>query len=260
MIDHPEGTPLEVTLETARQMKQYLATRARGPQPAALRRQRRPLQLQRPRAPLLPAPLAPVGGPPGEPRAQGRARRAEPRHRQARAPGPRRDREAARRARQGRRDPARAARSWTRWWPRSTGRPRRCAATSRRHVRGLFETTDGVVDVHDSMEAERDRVAREPRPREGRAEGHPRDGRGRDARRPRRRPRRRPHRRPALARAGAGPRPALRRGPREPRAAARRCASTRRWAARSRSATSRTSSACPSRSRSSARTSSRSST
>ena len=26
MIDHPEGTPLEVTLETARRMKDYLAT------------------------------------------------------------------------------------------------------------------------------------------------------------------------------------------------------------------------------------------
>ncbi len=81
----------------------------RGQERPALRGQRRALQLQRPRPALLPAPLAPLGRPAGEPRAQARPRRPEPRHRQARAPGARRDREGARGEREGGGDPARAS-------------------------------------------------------------------------------------------------------------------------------------------------------
>ena len=36
MVDHPEGTPLEVTLETARQMKAVPRHRARGPKDVQL--------------------------------------------------------------------------------------------------------------------------------------------------------------------------------------------------------------------------------
>ena len=50
-----------------------------------LRRHGVALQLQRPGAPLLPAPRRRPGRPPGEPAPEGRAQRAEPRHRQARA-------------------------------------------------------------------------------------------------------------------------------------------------------------------------------
>ena len=130
----------------------------RGQERPALRGQRRALQLQRPRPPLLPAPLAPLGGPAGQPRAQARPRRPEPRHRQARASGPRRDREGARGERQGGGDPARARPSSTRWWRRSTVPPREVRQEVAKTVRGLFETTPGVVDVHDSMEADRERV------------------------------------------------------------------------------------------------------
>ena len=94
-------------------------------------------------------------------------------------------------------------------------------------MRGLFETTPGVVDVARLAGGGARARARERRPREGGPQGHPGRGRGGDARRAGRRARRRPDRRPGLARAGAGARPPLRRRPREPRAPARRSVSTR---------------------------------
>ena len=195
-----------------------------------------------------------VGRPAGEPRRQGRARRAEPRHRQARAPGPRRDREAARRAGQGGRDPARAARhghdGGRDLRPDAAGRGR----TWRRPVRGLFETTAGVVDVHDSMEAERDRVLVSLDREKAGLKGIPAaaavetlagPGAGRDVAR---------IDAPVLARAGAGARPPLGGRPGEPRAAPLAARRLARWAARSRSASWRASSRRPSRSPSCART------
>ena len=142
--------------------------------------------------------------------AQARPRRAEPRHRQARAPGARRDREAARGAasRWSRSRPGR--RSWTRWWPRSTARRRgraqrrgedACAASSRR--------PPGVVDVHDSMEAERDRVLVSLDREKAGLKGIPAAAAVETLAGPGRRPRRRPDRRARLARAGAGARPPL---------------------------------------------------
>ena len=58
LVDHDAGTPLEVTLETARRMGRALAARAGGVGRPDLRGHRGALQLQRPRAALLPAPLA----------------------------------------------------------------------------------------------------------------------------------------------------------------------------------------------------------
>ena len=69
-----------------------------GDQRPELRRRGVALQLQRPRAPLLPAPRAAPGGSAGEPAAEGGAVRAEPRHRQAGAGGARADRHGSRRA------------------------------------------------------------------------------------------------------------------------------------------------------------------
>ena len=71
LIDHPEGTPLEVTLETARQMKAYLAT-VPEVKNLQLYGQRRPLQLQRTRRVHYFLRRYPVPGrPAGEPLAQG---------------------------------------------------------------------------------------------------------------------------------------------------------------------------------------------
>ena len=88
-------------------------------------------------------------------------------------------------------------------------------------VRGLFETTPGVVDVARLDGGGARPRARQPRPGEGGPQGHPGGGRGRDAGRPRRGARRRPDRRAVLPRARAGAGAALGRGPREPRAAPR---------------------------------------
>ena len=92
LVDHAEGTPLEVTLETARQMSRHLATvpevedvqlYAGTAAPFNFNGLVRHYFLRR--APLradLQVNLA----------RQARARRAEPRHRQAAAPGAVRDR------------------------------------------------------------------------------------------------------------------------------------------------------------------------
>ena len=120
----------------------------RGARRPALRRQHRALQLQRPRPPLLPAALPAAGRPAGEPRR--RSTTAMPRattSRSACAPPSWRSREGARAQREGGRDPARAAGASTRWWRRSTVRPRRSGRRLARRVRGFFETTAGVVDV-----------------------------------------------------------------------------------------------------------------
>ena len=61
LIDHDAGTPLETTLETARLMNRALGHGARGGRRPDLRRHRGALQLQRPGAPLLPAPVARPG-------------------------------------------------------------------------------------------------------------------------------------------------------------------------------------------------------
>ena len=227
--------------------------RARGEGPPALRGQRRPLQLQRPRAPLLPAALAPVGRPAGEPLAEARPRRAEPRHRQARAPGPRRDREEAGRERQGGGDPARAAghgHDGGRDLRPDAGGPPRGGEDRPRPLRD-----DGRGRGRPRLDGGRAR----PRPRE------PRPGEGRASRASRRWPRSRrwPARAPAATSPGSTPPPRASRcrcgsASRPPTgraaSAASRCASTRRWAARSRSASSPASSASPSRSPSCART------
>ncbi len=157
LVDHPEGTPLEVTLETARQMLRYLATQ----------REVRNLQLYAGnaapynfnglvrhyflrRAPQW-ADLQVNLSPKGERSAQSHeiAKRVRPalveiaKRRGARVkvveipPGP----------------PVMDTMVAEIYGPTPTLREQVA-----RDVRRLFETTPGVVDVHDSMEAERDRV------------------------------------------------------------------------------------------------------
>jgi multidrug efflux pump subunit AcrB len=157
MIDHPEGTPLEVTLETARQMKRYLATvpevrnlqlYAGNAAPYNFNGLVRHYFLRRaPQWADLQVNLAPKG----ERDAQSHdiAKRVRPglveiaKRRGAHVkvveipPGP----------------PVMDTMVAEVYGP--TEVVRRDLAKS---VRGLFEATDGVVDVHDSMEAERDRV------------------------------------------------------------------------------------------------------
>ena len=113
---------------------------ARGDGRPDLRRHRRALQLQRPRAPLLPAPLALRGRPAGEPR---RARTsATPRATTSPSACGRRSsrsrRGAARGSRWSRSRPGR--RCSTRWWPRSTAR--------RRGARGRWRS-DGPRPLRD---------------------------------------------------------------------------------------------------------------
>ena len=157
MIDHPEGTPLEVTLETARQMRQYLATvpevrnlqlYAGNAAPYNFNGLVRHYFLRRsPQWADLQVNLAPKG----ERAAQSHdiAKRVRPalveiaKRRGAHVkvveipPGP----------------PVMDTIVAEVYGP--TEEVRRAVA---KQVRGLFEATDGVVDVHDSMEAERDRV------------------------------------------------------------------------------------------------------
>jgi multidrug efflux pump subunit AcrB len=157
LVDHPEGTPLEVTLETARLMKDYLATvpevkdlqlYAGNAAPFNFNGLVRHYFLRRsPQWADLQVNLSPKH----ERDAQSHeiAKRVRPalveiaRRRGARVkvveipPGP----------------PVMDTMVAEIYGP--TEATRREVATT---VRGLFETTPGMVDVHDSMEAERDRV------------------------------------------------------------------------------------------------------
>ncbi len=157
LVDHPEGTPLEVTLETARQMNQYLAgvpevknvqLYAGNAAPYNFNGLVRHYFLRRsPRWADLQVNLSPKG----ERSAQSHeiAKRVRPalveiaRQRGAQVkvveipPGP----------------PVMDTMVAEVYGPSDA--VRRDVA---KQVRGLFETTPGVVDVHDSMEAERSRV------------------------------------------------------------------------------------------------------
>ncbi len=87
IVDMPEGTTLEQTARVTREIGQHLATVPEVTNYQIYAGTASPLQLQRAGPPLLPAPAAQPGRHPGEPAAEGRAHRAEPRHRQARAAG-----------------------------------------------------------------------------------------------------------------------------------------------------------------------------
>ena len=159
MVDHPEGTPLEVTLETARQMTAYLAHAV--PEVADvqlyagnaapfnfnglvrhyfLRRMAHAADLQ----------VNLVAKDERDAQSHDIAKRVRPalveiaKRRGARVkvveipPGP----------------PVMDTMVAEIYGPTQAGR----ASEVARQVRGLFETTPGVVDVHDSLEAERDRV------------------------------------------------------------------------------------------------------
>jgi multidrug efflux pump subunit AcrB len=157
MVDHPEGTPLEVTLETARRMRDYLSTvpevrdveiYAGNAAPFNFNGLVRHYFLRR--SPHL-ADLQVNLSPKHEREAQSHdiAKRVRPllaliaKRRGASVkvveipPGP----------------PVLDTMVAEIYGP--TRQERQEAA---RRVRGLFETTSGVVDVHDSMEAERERV------------------------------------------------------------------------------------------------------
>ena len=89
----PEGTPLERTARVLRELGAYIAHGAGGHRLPGLCRHGRADQLQRPRAPVLPAQRAARRRPAGEPGRQAPARRAEPRDR-AGGCGPRSQRSA----------------------------------------------------------------------------------------------------------------------------------------------------------------------
>ena len=205
---------------------------ARGVGRPDLRGHRRALQLQRPRAALLPAPLAERRRPPGEPRRQARPEPAVPRPRQEGAPRPPGDRQEPRRPGQGRSRSHPALRCSTRWWPRSTARrpaparawPGRSAASSRPPPGSSTWTIrrkrprDRVAVVLD-----REKAGLKGVPAAAAVETIARAGRG---------PRPRPPRRPRFPRAGPRPAAPLRRRPRRsgaPALAARRCARAERW-------------------------------
>jgi multidrug efflux pump subunit AcrB len=157
MVDHPEGTPLEVTLETGRQMKAYLATvpevkdvqlYAGNAAPFNFNGLVRHYFLRRmPHAADLQVNLSPKHD--RDAQSHDIAKRVRPalveiaKRRGSRVkvveipPGP----------------PVLDTMVAEIYGP--TPQVRQAVAKT---VRGLFETTPGVVDVHDSMEAERDRV------------------------------------------------------------------------------------------------------
>ncbi len=157
MIDHPEGTPLEVTLETARQMRDYLATvpevrnlqlYAGNAAPFNFNGLVRHYFLRRsPHWADLQVNLSPKGD--RDAQSHDIAKRVRPalveiaKKRGASVnvveipPGP----------------PVMDTMVAEIYGPTEGARHEVAAA-----VRGLFETTPGVVDVHDSMEAERERV------------------------------------------------------------------------------------------------------
>jgi multidrug efflux pump subunit AcrB len=157
LVDHPEGTPLEVALETARRMKAYLATQpevkdiqlyAGAPAPVNFNGLVRHYFLRRsPWGADLQVNLAPKGD--RDAQSHDLAKRVRPSLLAIAAergasvkvvevpPGP----------------PVLDTMVAEIYGP--TEATRREVA---RAVRGLFEATPGVVDVHDSMEAERERV------------------------------------------------------------------------------------------------------
>jgi multidrug efflux pump subunit AcrB len=157
MVDHPEGTPLEVTLETGRQMRAYLATvpevkdvqlYAGNAAPFNFNGLVRHYFLRRmPHAADLQVNLAPKHD--RDAQSHDIAKRVRPalveiaKRRSSRVkvveipPGP----------------PVMDTMVAEIYGP--TPQVRQAVA---RTVRGLFEATPGVVDVHDSMEAERARV------------------------------------------------------------------------------------------------------
>jgi multidrug efflux pump subunit AcrB len=158
IVDHPEGTPLEVTLETARQMSAYLATRvpevadvqlyAGNAAPFNFNGLVRHYFLRRmPHAADLQVNLASKHD--REAQSHDIAKRVRPalveiaarRGAQVKVveipPGP----------------PVMDTMVAEVYGPTAQARER-----TARTVRGLFEATAGVVDVHDSLEAERERV------------------------------------------------------------------------------------------------------
>ena len=147
---------------------------AGGDRDRGLRRHGGAVQLQRPRAALLPALGAAPGRRPGQPRAEGRAQ--PPRHAIARAARPLLEpiARAVRRARQGRRGAARAAGALDAG--RRDLRPgrRRPPAKSRGRCATSSRQTEGVVDVDWYVESPREKVGLPPRPREGGPLGDPR--------------------------------------------------------------------------------------
>jgi preprotein translocase subunit SecF len=189
LIDHPEGTPLEVTLETARRMKDYLATVPEV----------RDVQ-------LYAGDAAPFNF-------NGLVRHYFLR----RAPqwadlqvnlSPKHDRDAqshdiAKRVRPALVEIARRRGANVKVVEIPPGPP-------------VMDTM--VAEIYGPTEASRHAV---PRPGEGGPQGHPREGGGGDARRAGRRPRRRARGGPGVARAGPRPRPPLGRRPGEPGAPAR---------------------------------------
>ena len=109
MVRLPEGTALEETARVAGALAAQVIRDPRRRQRPDLRRHVGPLQLQRSRAPLLPAARYQPRRPAGEPHAKERAGRAEPRHRAASARRTGADGEEARRHDPGRRSAPGAA-------------------------------------------------------------------------------------------------------------------------------------------------------
>ena len=120
MVDMPEGTALEAHGTGRRGTGRGRAGGRDRRRRAAVRRHLRAVQLQRARASLLSAPGAAPGRSAGEPGAQGRAVRAEPRHREACSRPAAADRPVVRRARCRWRRCRLDRPSCRRWWPRST--------------------------------------------------------------------------------------------------------------------------------------------
>ena len=137
ILNMPEGSALERHRPGRPRDCRRRARRAGGDGLPGLYRRRRPLQLQRPGAPLFHAPRPAHRRLADQPRAQRRAQGPEPRHRQARPPARRRHRRQIRRARRRGRSPARPAgpadaRGRSLWAER--GEPPRPGAQGHRHL------------------------------------------------------------------------------------------------------------------------------
>ena len=85
IVDMPEGTALEQTARVSAELAEAALNGRECGQRPELRRRLVAVQLQRPGSALLSPPWAASGRSAGESAAQGRPRRAKPRHRQARA-------------------------------------------------------------------------------------------------------------------------------------------------------------------------------
>ena len=135
----PAGTPVEQTAAVLRRARRLLATVARGDRLPGLCRHRRADQLQRARAPVLPAQRRRSRRHAGEPRRQApaHASRATPSRRGC---GPRCRRSGGASAPTSRSSRCRPARRcWRRSSPRSTGPRRRAGRERRQGVRAVFE-------------------------------------------------------------------------------------------------------------------------